>query len=162
VQEKPVSERTVRHDTVVIERNFRASPVRVFAAWADPNAHGLWNVPGDDWGIADYENDFRVGGRERKRFGPKGDPTLSTDGCYLDIVPEARIVSAGTMQEGNTRISATLCTVELLPQGSGTRLILTDQSAFLDGRETPTARKSGWGEILNRLEAQLSREDATV
>ena len=64
-----MSERTVKHDTVVIERNFKASEVRVFAAWADPNAHGRWNVPGDDWEIADYDNDFRVGSREKNPSG---------------------------------------------------------------------------------------------
>jgi uncharacterized protein YndB with AHSA1/START domain len=157
-----VSERTVKHDTIVIERNFQASPERVFAAWADPDAYGRWNVPGDDWEIADYENDFRVGGRQKSRFGPKGDPKYFSDGSYLDIVPEARIVSAGTMHEGDTRISATLCTVELFAEGSGTRLVLTDQSAFFDGRETPSDRKSGWGKILERLEVQLGREDVTV
>jgi uncharacterized protein YndB with AHSA1/START domain len=91
------------------------------------------------------------------RFGPAGDPKYSGDGRYLDIVPDARIISAGTMRDGNTRISATLCTVELLAEGSGTRLVLTDQSAFFDGRETPADRKSGWGQIMNRLEAQITK-----
>jgi uncharacterized protein YndB with AHSA1/START domain len=70
-----------------------------------------WNVPGDDWEIADYENDFRVGGREKSRFEPKGDPKYSSEGCYLDIVPEARIISAGSMHE-KTRTSASLRTIE--------------------------------------------------
>jgi len=105
-----------------------------------PTLSRQWYVPGDDWETADYENDFSVGGRQLNRFGPKGDPKYSGDGRYLDIVPEARIVSAGAMHDGNTRISATLCTVELLAEGSGTRLILTDQSAFFDGRETPSGR----------------------
>jgi uncharacterized protein YndB with AHSA1/START domain len=52
--------------------------------------------------------------------------------------------------------------VELFPEGTGTRLILTDQSAFFDCRETPSDRKSGWGQILNRLEAQMAREDKMV
>ena len=156
-----MSESTVKHDTIVVERNFKSSPERVFAAWADPNAHGLWKVPSDDWELADFENDFRVGGRERSCFGPKGDPRYCSDGSYLDIVPEARIVYVGTMHEGKMRISATLYTVELLADGTGTRLVLTDQSAFFDGRETPSERKSGWGKILDRLVAQMNSEDAT-
>jgi uncharacterized protein YndB with AHSA1/START domain len=152
-----MSERTVEHATIVVERSFKASPARVFAAWADPNASRQWYVPGDDWETADYENDFRVGGRQLNRFGPKGDPKYSGDSRYLDIVPNARVVSAGAMHDGNTRISATLCTVELLAEGSGTRLILTDQSALFDGRETPSDRKSGWGQILNRLEAHITK-----
>lgn len=157
-----MSERTVKHDTIIIERNFKASPVRVFAAWADPKAHGRWYVPADDWELAEYENDFRVGGRQMSRFGPKGDPKYFSNGSYLDIVSDARLVSVGTMHDGDTRISATLCTVELFAEGTGTRLILTDQSAFFDGRETPSDRQSGWGKMLDRLEARMSSEDATV
>jgi uncharacterized protein YndB with AHSA1/START domain len=157
-----MSKRTVKHDTIVVERSYKASPKRVFAAWADPNAHGLWKTPGEDWELAESENDFRVGGREMSRFGPKGHANFWSDGKYVDIVPDARIVSAGTMHDGDTRISSTLCTVELLREGSGTRLILTDQSAFFDGHETPADRQSGWGQILDRLGAQLRLEEATV
>lgn len=81
-----MGERTVKHATNVVERKFKSSPARVFAAWADPDAYGRWNFPGDDWEMTEYENDFRVGGRKKKRFGPKGDPKFSSDGSYLDIV----------------------------------------------------------------------------
>lgn len=152
-----MSKRTVNHATIVLERTFDASPVRVFAAWADPAVRAQWDVPGDDWEIAEYQQDFRVGGREASRFGLKGNPIYSSEGRYLDIVQDARIISAGAMHSGETRTSATLCTIELLAEGSGTRLILTDQSAFLDGREKPADRETGWGKILDRLDAHLGR-----
>jgi Activator of Hsp90 ATPase homolog 1-like protein len=70
-------------------------------------------------------------------------------------------VSAFNMRERDTRIFATLCTVGLLEDSSGTRLILTDQSVFFDGRETPTMRRSGWGQVLDRLKAHLGGDNAT-
>jgi hypothetical protein len=75
-----VSERTVKHDTIVMERKFKSSPAKVFAAWKDPEAYGRWNRPGEDWVMAEYENDFRVGGREKKTFGPKEDPRYVGEG----------------------------------------------------------------------------------
>ena len=60
------------------------------------------------------------------------------------------------MADHDARMTATLCTVELYPEGSGTRLVLTDQSAFF-GRETEADRRESWGEILDRLEADLER-----
>jgi uncharacterized protein YndB with AHSA1/START domain len=153
-----VSERTVKHDTIVVERKFKSSPARVFAAWKDPEAFGRWNHPGDDWVMTGYENDFRVGGREKKQFGPAEDARFWSEGLYFDIVPDSRIVSAFAMHENKMRISWTLCTVELIPDGAGTRLILTDQSVFFDGRETPTQRNSGWGQVLNRLKRHLGGE----
>jgi hypothetical protein len=56
-------------------------------------------------------------------------------------------------------LSATLCTVELLPDGSRTKLILTDQSVFFDGRETPADRSSGWRKVLDRLNVHVSSAD---
>lgn len=150
-----MSERSVVHATIVVERLYDASPVRVFAAWADPTAHGSWHVPGGDWTVAEAEHDFRPGGREYSRFGPPGEPMCHSEGRFEDIVPDVRIVSAGSMHSNGKRTSSTLCTVELLPNGSGTRLILTDQSAFFDGRETPADREQGWGTILDKLSGAL-------
>jgi len=59
------------------------------------------------------------------------------------------------MHRADVRISLTLCTVELDADGDGTRLKLTDQSAFLDGRERPDERRNGWGKVLARLDAFL-------
>jgi len=56
-----MSERTVKHSTDVVERSSKAAPARVFASRDDPDARGRWKVPGNDWEIAKYENDFRVG-----------------------------------------------------------------------------------------------------
>src|SRR5262249_21528129 len=121
---------TVQHATIVVERSLRATPARVFAAWADPGERRQWDVPGDgSWVVTEQEHDFRVGGRERSRFGPAGDPAYLSDGIYLDIVPGERIITAGTMHDRDARATATLCTLEVYPAGSGTRLGLTDPSA---------------------------------
>ncbi len=81
---------------------------------------------------------------------------------YLDILEGKRIVMAGTMAEGETRISASMATVELLRAGRGTRMIYTEQAAFLDGRDTPESRRRGWAGILDKLDAYLRREPATA
>jgi uncharacterized protein YndB with AHSA1/START domain len=59
------------------------------------------------------------------------------------------------MHKDDIRISMTLCTVEVASDGKGTRLKVTDQSAFLDGRERPEERRSGWGQVLDKLERFL-------
>lgn len=148
---------SVVHDTIVFERRFAAAPADVFAAWADAEQRARWHFPGEgDWVLVAFDQDFTVGGRSHARFGPRASPNLREEGRFLDIVDSRRIVSAGTMHEDEVRISSTLCTVELTPDGNGTRLKLTDQSAFLDGREMPPDRRSGWGQVLARLERFLS------
>ena len=150
-----------KHDTLVLERTYQASPERVFAAWSDPDIRKEWDVPGDGWELAEMEMDFRIGGRESSRFGPPGGPYYQAEGVYLDIVPDRRIVSAGTMHEGEVRTAVTLATVELFPEGNGTRLRLTDQSAFLEGREDAADRRSGYGTTLAKLEGFLDAHAPT-
>jgi uncharacterized protein YndB with AHSA1/START domain len=147
----------VVHDTVVLERSFPVLPATVFSAFADAAQRACWSFPGDHWELETFEQDFRVGGREESRFGPPGAATLHDVGTFLDIVPGRRIVSAGTMHQNGVRISLTLCTFEFTPEHGGTLLKVTDQSAFLDGRERPDQRRQGWGRILERLAAHLER-----
>jgi len=61
------------------------------------------------------------------------------------------------MHENEKRTSVTLCTVEFIAESRGTTLVLTDQSAFFDGAEAPSERRSGWGRS-SRLALYLHAE----
>jgi uncharacterized protein YndB with AHSA1/START domain len=92
-----MNERSAKHATFVIERNYAASPAQVFAAWADPTAKARWFPKADTF-------DFRVGGQESSRGGPAGGPVYSFDAQYQEIVPERRIVYSYVMDQDDTRI----------------------------------------------------------
>ena len=147
----------VTHGTVIVERTFSATPARVFAAWSDPKQRQQWDIPSEGWVVAEYRHDFRIGGEEYNRFGPKESPQYIVTGTYLDIVPDQRIVSAGTMHFGDLRSSSTLFTLELTATASGTRVKMTDQSVYYGGGEEASDRNEGWNEIADRLERFLSK-----
>jgi hypothetical protein len=44
-----------------------------------------------------------------------------------------------------------LATVELKPEGNGTRLIYTEHGAHLDGYDTPAGREEGTRDLLDKL-----------
>ena len=146
--------RSAQHGTIRLERRYKASPARVFAAWAEPKARVRWDVPGR-WVIADQTFDFREGGREVKRFGPKGDPRLVADTLYLDIVPQRRIVFSYSMTSRGTPISVSLTTIELSASPSSgendTRLLLTEQIVFLDGNDNAANREEGLASMLDKI-----------
>ena len=144
------------HATIVVERRLRTDPARVFGAWADPTQRVKWDVPGDDWIVAEFEQDFRVDGRETSRFGPPDGPKYRTAGRYLNIVPDQRIVLAGVMHDGDVPTSCTMTTLLLRPDGAGTHLTLIDQSVYLGEGETSDLRRGGWAAILDKLEAWLA------
>ncbi len=152
--------RSVTHASFVLERRYDASPARVFQAFADPKAKARWFSGPADWDSHPGEFDFRVGGRETSIGGPKGGWVSTFTGVYQDIVPDERIVYTYDMLLDGNRISVSLTTIELTPDGSGTRLKLTEQGAFLDGWDKPDLREHGTAEALDLLGASLARAEA--
>src|SRR5882724_8134358 len=142
-----MSNRFVTHSTFVIERNYDASPARVFAAWADVNAKGQWFGPG---GEDEHELDFREGGREHFEAAVEV-AVYSYDALYEDIVRDERIVYTYNMHRNGVRMSVSVTTVELLSDGDGTHLRYTEQGVFLDGEDTAELREHGTKEMLDKL-----------
>ena len=150
--------RSVTHATFTLERAYGAPPPRVFKAFADPAVKARWfGVSEEELKSGRYELDFRVGGRESWRGGEKGGPEYRNDTIYRDIVPDQRIIFAYDMFQDDKRISVSLATVELKPDGQGTKLTFTEQGAFLDGYDQPKTRESGWGSLLEALGKELKR-----
>jgi len=146
----------VTHATFTLERSYPAPPARVFAAWADPAAKARWFAPGPGAG---HQLDFRVGGREVATGGPEGGPLMTFETLYRDIVTEQRIVYTSTLSAGADLMTVSLTTVEFTPgEGGGTRLVLTEQGAFLDGQEQPAWREQGTADQLEALAAELKAD----
>jgi hypothetical protein len=55
------------------------------------------------------------------------------------------------------RILAAQVTVELVPNGSGTDLILTNQGAFFEGGLTPEMLQAGWRGLLEKLASTMEQ-----
>ena len=148
-----MSKRSATHSTFVIERDYDASPARVFAAWANVDAKGQWFGPGGD---QQHKLDFREGGREHFE-ATVGGAVYSYDARYEDIVPDERIVYTYDMHRNGVRMSVSVSTVEILRAGEGTHLRYTEQGVFLDGTDTPAAREHGTAELLDKLGEALAQ-----
>lgn len=154
-----MSEHDVTHATFTLERVYSASPARVFAAWADPAVKARWFTGSG----ATYELDFRVGGRERACGGPEGGPVLTFESHFHDIIVDERMVFSSTLTTGGQDMATvSLTTVELHSEGDSTRLVLTQQGAFLDGHEDPTWREQGTRDQLDALGAELARSSSNA
>ena len=147
-----------QHDTFVIERRLPSPPGRVFAAFADQAKKARWFGCVEGWEVAEHTIDFRVGGREVWRGGPPGHAAHRNDTYYHDIVPDERIVWSYAMQLGDRRISVSLATVELSPDGTGTRMRFTEQGVYLDGHDGLAERERGTKDLLDNLERALRAE----
>jgi uncharacterized protein YndB with AHSA1/START domain len=146
------------HGSFTLERTFKASPAHVFKAWANNESYYKWLISGDGWDIRKFERDFRAGGREYSEFAPTGSPdSFSNTGVYLDIVPEARIVYAYTMDKNGKPFSASLATIEISADGKSTKLKFTEQGVHFDGVDSIEMRRKGWEGLMLTMEKEIMR-----
>lgn len=136
-------------ESLRITRILPAPPAEVFAAWTDPRSLAVWMCPGTVR-EAMAEVELRVGGRFRIVMKHSGEDFVHT-GEYLEVSPPHRLVFTWISKATHGR--TTTVTIELRPHGRGeTEIVMTHEG--LPG-ETRAEHSSGWGQIVQKLEAHL-------
>jgi uncharacterized protein YndB with AHSA1/START domain len=74
---------------------------------------------------------------------------------FFDIVPNARIVFGYDIALDARRLSVSLVTVQFEPSKAGTRMLVTEYVAYLDGHQDLEERIRGTSEGFDRLELEL-------
>lgn len=148
-------QRSVVHNTFQIERRLAVAPSKVYSYWAVPELKAQWFKGPEGWEEGPYLLDLRVGGSERSSGSRDGGPVFRYEATFHEVVPDERIVSTYNMFMDDTLISVSTSTVELVPDGDGTRLTLTEQDAYLDGNENGADRTAGVTWHMDNLKALL-------
>jgi uncharacterized protein YndB with AHSA1/START domain len=149
--------RNVTHGSFTITRHWTHAPARVFAAFAEEQAKAKWFAGPPGWEQHEKTFDFREGGREVVA-GRHGNGTVSRFDCiYRDIVENERIIYSYVMHIDGKKISVSQATIQLIPEGSGTRLVLTETGDFLDGYDDAGSREHGTNWLMDMLEKSLAQ-----
>lgn len=148
-----MTNRSVTHDTFVVEKVYPARPSRVFFAFSDREAKNAWFAHPQTQ-VVEEAWDFRVGGTEINAGKMEGFEHRFV-GTYHDIVPDERIVYSYEMYVNGVKLSVSQTTIELRPEGAGTRLVFTEYGAYLDGNEGRREREHGTNLLLDGLGAAL-------
>ena len=142
---------SVTHSSFTLDRDYAASPARVFAGFASKELKEKWfgdpSQPPEVWDF-----DFREGGREYTSGEFHGQLSIY-DAIYHDIVDNERIVFSYTMHYGNEKLSTSLQSMEFIATDTGTRLVLTEHGAYFDGNDNPGGREQGYRGLLDQLAA---------
>lgn len=138
------------HTDLVIEREFAAAPEAVFHAWADPEAKRSWSDCHAEH-TTHYQLDFRLFGHETHRVAYPDGRVQEIEKVFFDIAAGRRIVFAYDIRLDGRPLSVSLVTVEFFAAKCGTRMVYTEQLAYLDGHEDRAERLRGTEEGLDRL-----------
>ncbi len=145
----------LQHAPITLQHSYSAPLELVFSEFADPVARARWSAPSKDELIYD-EADFQIGGKDVFRCGPKGDPKFRGETRYLDIVPNASVVSSETVDAGGQRLAVALTTLYFEPTEDGTNLTVTIQMVSFVGPDVIRGYESGNKSALKNLSLHLS------
>jgi uncharacterized protein YndB with AHSA1/START domain len=137
---------------LVITRNLKAPPARVFAAWTDERLSSAWWVP-NGCTLLSCELDVREGGVWRRRMRVPDGSAITKHGVYREIVPSERLVfTYNTEYADGTIDPETLVSLTFEPlDGGKTRFTLT-HSGFWD-EASRVSHTGGWTGAVERLAA---------
>lgn len=141
---------------LVLERVVDVPPSRVWAAWTKPEHVRKWFTPAP-WTVADCEIDLRPGGIFRTIMrSPEGKEHPNV-GCYLEIVPNERLVWTDALLPGYRPSARPFFTaiVRLEATGKGTRYtaIALHRDEAERTRHEEMGFHAGWGKALDQLVA---------
>ena len=131
-----------------VRRRLPAPREVVFEAWTDPEGIRQWMCPGDTVS-AEAKLDVRVGGSYRIVMKSKTRDYVHT-GVYQVVEPPSKLVFTWTREEDD---APTLVTVEFLPHGDETEMVLTHER-FLDA-DVMKRYQGGWATIADKFAAFL-------
>jgi len=154
------------HDSFTIERNYRASPEKVYQAFKDPDIKRRWYAEGPGFIVDSYSLDFRVGGQETGAFRVDNpdfrSDEIRNDTYYFDTVEEARIVYGYSMSNAGTPFSASLSTILFERDDTGgTKLTFHEQVTFFERADGVKMRETGTRQLLEQLAKELGEPSET-
>jgi uncharacterized protein YndB with AHSA1/START domain len=139
---------------LVLERTLDVPRELIWIAWTKPEHLRQWFVP-KPWTIADCEIDLRPGGIISFVMRSPEGQEFPNVGCYLEIVPNERLVWTDALLPGyrpseNPFFTAIL-TME--PQGSGTRYKAVAVHRDEAGRKKHEEMgfHEGWGTVAGQM-----------
>jgi len=139
---------------LVLERNIDVPRELVWKVWTTPEHLKHWFCP-KPWLVTECELDPRPGGIFRTVMrGPEGQefPNL---GCYLDVVPNERLVFTDALLPGFRPSEKPFFTaiLDLFPSGGGTRYVATALHRDEAGRKQHEEMgfQDGWGTVVTQM-----------
>ncbi|HMM34664.1 MAG TPA: SRPBCC family protein [Thermoanaerobaculia bacterium] len=143
---------------LVLEREIDVPVQLVWEAWTSPESIREWFCP-KPWSVSSCEIDLRPGGRFNTVMrSPEGEE-FPNSGCYLEVVPNERLVFTDTLLTGFRPPPKPFFTAALLlaPTATGTRYtaIAIHGNAETRRQHEEMGFHDGWNTVVDQLLAHI-------
>ena len=146
----------IHHETLVFEREFDASPARMFEAYVNPKEREVWSAPTPETVIVIDEADVRTGGRETARCGSADNLNWIMKTAYHWVTDGRQITFTEELWDDDKVLTVALITFDFQDlSGQRTRLKLTDQVTSFVGEGGVAGHRDGYEKALANLAASM-------
>ncbi len=139
---------------LVLERDIDVPVELVWTAWTTPKHVKNWFVP-KPWTISSCEIDLRPGGAFNTVMRSPEGQEYPNSGCYLEIIPNERMVWTDTLLPGYRPSPKPFFTAALLlsPTGTGThyKAIAIHGNSETRKQHEDMGFYDGWGTVADQL-----------
>lgn len=147
---------------LTITRFIQASPALVWEAWSTPEHLAKWWIPAPMECEVVKLNLRPGGGFETRMREGSGEFQPHVEGCFLEIVPQARLVFTTVLTEGWRPCEPWLALTAIITfeaEGSGTRYTarVLHKNAADSRRHEEMGFHAGWGTTIDQLAAFVSK-----
>lgn len=148
----------VEESELTISRFIKAAPAFVWKAWSTPEHLEKWWIPAPIE-CKVIELDLRPGGAFETRMREGGGAFQPhVDGCFLEIVPDTRLVFTTVLTEGWQPAEPWLALTAIITfeaEGSGTRYSarVLQKNAADSRKHDEMGFQEGWGTAISQLAA---------
>jgi uncharacterized protein YndB with AHSA1/START domain len=138
-----------------IRRRLRATPNKVFSAFANAEMVGRWLTPAPEVKLVVLEFDFRIGGAYRFAYHVPGGQVMIVNGTYRSIEPPSRIVFSWNIEPPDEHAGLqSEVIVAITPEGDDCELHIRHEQLTQSG--AVERHSAGWRGALDQLAASLS------
>jgi uncharacterized protein YndB with AHSA1/START domain len=149
---------------LVLERIVDVPRDLVWKAWTEPEHLSKWFTPAP-WTVADCEVDLRPGGIFRTVMRSPDGTEHPNVGCYLEVVPNERLVWTDALLPGYRPAANPFFTAIISLEALGDRTRYTAVALHHDEatrqRHEEMGFHAGWGMVLDQLVAHIKALQAT-
>jgi uncharacterized protein YndB with AHSA1/START domain len=146
---------------LVLTRVVAATPEQLYRGWTEPALMKQWFAP-KPWSVANVVADVRPGGGSRIVMRSPEGQEFPSEGCYLEVVPNRRLVFTDALLSGYRPSGQAFftCVLTLDPTPAGTRYTAVAMHANAEDKKKHEEMgfHTGWGTCLDQLVALVGGE----
>ena len=144
-------------DTFTYARQTALPPARMWPLITNSEMRQIWGSPDDTATLTTLYSDLRVGGTDHQRCGPADAPEFESCTRWYHLSAPDTAVYTEVIEAGGMALGASLVTITLTAEGTGTRMDVTVAVSSFVGAEMIGEFRSGWDGSMANLDQLIAK-----